>query len=121
LSRVDQYRWARRRPQCQFIDAYFAADQKDSEAVGQCFTENAIVKDEGKNHIGIAAIKKWKAETAKKSTYTCEPFESTSVITSHLVGNFPGSSVDLRYIFSIEGEKIAALEIICGTTQGSDT
>ena len=33
------------------------------------------------------------------------------VVTSHLVGNFPGSPVDLRFFFKLEGDKIASLEI----------
>jgi len=29
------------------VAAYFAADRDDAEAVAQCFTESAVVKDEG--------------------------------------------------------------------------
>ena len=32
-------------------------------------------------------------------------------VTSRLVGNFPGSPVDLDYRFVLEGDKIARLEI----------
>lgn len=97
------------------IDAYFAADSGNSEAFAVCFTENAVVKDEGHTYSGLAAIKKWKAEG--KYTYTSEPFASVqedgkTVITSHLTGNFPGSPVDLRFFFGLEGDKIASLEII---------
>ncbi len=42
------------------IAAYFTADRGDGEAVSQCFTENAVVKDEGHTHKGRAAIKEWK-------------------------------------------------------------
>ncbi|SEE99832.1 hypothetical protein SAMN05519104_7600 [Rhizobiales bacterium GAS188] len=97
------------------IAAYFTADKGDSKALALCFTENAIVKDEGHTYDGLAAIKKWKAEG--KYTYTSEPFASEqeagkTVITSHLTGNFPGSPVDLRFFFGLEGDKIASLEII---------
>jgi hypothetical protein len=34
------------------------------------------------------------------------------VVTSHLTGEFPGSPVDLRYMFVLAGEKIAELEIV---------
>ena len=99
------------------IAAYFAADKGDSEAVARCFTENAIVKDEGHTYNGLAAIKKWKSQTSTKFTYTSEPFASEqkdgkTVITSRLIGNFPGSPVDLRFFFALEGDKIASLEII---------
>lgn len=98
------------------IAAYFTADSGDGEAVSQCFTENAIVKDEGHTHKGRATIKKWKTDASSKYQYTSEPFaceekEGKIVVTSHLVGNFPGSPVDLRYFFKLDGEKIASLEI----------
>ena len=99
------------------IAAYFTADSGDGEAVSQCFTENAIVKDEGHTYNGRAAIKEWKADTSAKYQYTSEPFayeekDEKIVVTSHLVGNFPGSPVDLRYFFRLEGDKIASLEVV---------
>ena len=99
------------------IAAYFAADRGDGEAVSQCFTDDAVVKDEGHTHKGRAAIKKWKTDASSKYEYTCEPIaceekEGKTVVTSHLVGNFPGSPVDLRFFFKLEGDKIASLEII---------
>ena len=99
------------------IAAYFAADRGDAEAISQCFTDNAVVKDEGHTHKGRAAIKEWKTDASLKYEYTCEPIaceekEGKTVVTSHLVGNFPGSPVDLRFFFKLEGDKIASLEII---------
>ena len=99
------------------IAAYFTADSGDGEAVSRCFTENAVVKDEGHNHKGWAAIKAWKTDTSAKYQYTSEPFrceekDGKIVVASHLNGNFPGSPVDLRYFFKLEGDKIASLEII---------
>ena len=98
------------------IAAYFTADKGDGEAVSQCFTENAVVKDEGHAHKGRAAIKEWKTDASSKYEYTSEPFAceekvGKTVVTSHLVGNFPGSPVDLRFFFELEGDKIASLEI----------
>jgi hypothetical protein len=99
------------------IAAYFAADKGDGEAVSRCFAENAVVKDEGHTHKGRAAIIAWKTDASAKYQYTSEPLaceekEGKTVVTSHLVGNFPGSPVDLRYFFNLEGDKIASLEII---------
>jgi hypothetical protein len=99
------------------IAAYFIADEVDGEAVSQCFTANAIVKDEGHTHKGRAAIKAWKTDASAKYQYTCEPLaceekDGKTVVTSHLVGNFPGSPVDLRFFFTLAGDKIALLEII---------
>jgi hypothetical protein len=99
------------------IAAYFTADKGDGEALSRYFTENAVVKDEGHTHKGRAAIKHWKTEASAKYEYTSEPFaceerDGKTVVTSHLVGNFPGSPVDLRFFFELEGDKIASLEII---------
>ena len=98
------------------IAAYFAADTSDSEAVAQCFTEHAVVKDESHTYNGRAAIKQWKADASAKYNYTSEPFASEQkdgkiVVTSHVAGDFPGSPVDLRYVFGLEGDRIASLEI----------
>jgi hypothetical protein len=99
------------------IAAYFVADKGDSEAVSQCFTENAIVKDEGHTYHGRAAIKQWTADVSAKYEYTsellaCEQKDDRIVVTSRLTGNFPGSPVILRFFFELDGDKIASLEII---------
>lgn len=99
------------------IADYFTADSGDGEAVSQCFTKNAVVKDEGHTHKGRAAIKKWKTDASAKYQYTCEPLaceakDGQTVATCHLVGNFPGSPVDLRFFFQLEDDKIALLEVI---------
>ena len=99
------------------VAAYFIADRANAEAVSDCFTDGAIVKDEGHTHHGRAAIKKWKEEVSTKYEYTCEPQRSDTsegqcVVTCRLTGNFPGSPVDLRFFFELEGGKIASLTVI---------
>lgn len=98
------------------VAAYFMADKGDSETLSQCFTQDAVVKDEGQTHHGRAAIKRWKADADAKYDYTrepvaCEQKDGRTVVTSRLTGNFPGSPVDLRFFFKVAGEKIACLEI----------
>ena len=99
------------------ISAYFTADKADSEAVSQCFTEDAVVKDEGHTPQGRAAIRQWKTEASTKYQYSCEPSAceqrgGKAVVKCRLTGNFPGSPVDLRFFFELVGDKIASLEII---------
>ena len=99
------------------IAAYFAADKQSTDAIARCFTTQAVVKDEGHTHKGRAAIKEWKTDASAKYKYTCEPLaceekDGKTVVTCHLVGNFPGSPVDLRFFFKLEGDKIASLEVI---------
>jgi hypothetical protein len=98
------------------VSAYFIADEIDGEAVARCFTENAIVKDEGHVYNGRAAIKTWKEDASAKYVYTSEPLkceqqEGKVVVTCRLIGNFPGSPVDLRFHFELAGEKIASLKV----------
>lgn len=98
------------------IADYFAADRKDGEAVARCFAENATVIDEHRTYTGRDAIRRWKAEASSQYSYVVEPVAiategERSIVTSHLTGNFPGSPVDLRFVFVIESDVIVALEI----------
>lgn len=99
------------------IASYFDADKSgETEGVSKCFVETAFVKDEGKTYLGRDEIRNWKANSSKEYEYTVEPFEITTegertVVTSQLTGNFPGSPVDLRYFFVLDGDLIQELEI----------
>jgi len=75
------------------IANYFAADEDRAETLSQCFTEDAVVKDEGQTYNGRAAIKEWKAHASEKYQYTSEPLaldqaDRKAVVTSRLTGNF---------------------------------
>jgi hypothetical protein len=99
------------------IALYIAAENSgDTEALAQCFAEHAVVRDEKRTIVGLAAIKQWKAETTKKYQHTVEPLASAhkgdkTIVTNRLTGNFPGSPIELQFIFGLEGSKIASLEI----------
>lgn len=99
------------------IASYFEADKNgDTDDVSKCFVETAFVKDEGKPHLGRDEIRNWKTSSSKEYEYTVEPFKiategNRTVVTSHLAGNFPGSPVDLRYFFVLDGDLIQELEI----------
>jgi hypothetical protein len=99
------------------VAAYFAADREGGAAVARCFAEVAVVKDEGRTYRGRAAIRQWKEEVSTKYQYTSEPLacearDGTVVVTNRLTGTFPGSPVDLRFFFVLEGDTIASLEIL---------
>jgi ketosteroid isomerase-like protein len=99
------------------VAIYIAAENSgDTEALAQCFAEDAVVRDEGQTIEGLAAIKQWKAETKKKYQHTIEPLASAqqygkTVVTNRLTGNFPGSPIELEFVFTLDGDKIALLEI----------
>ncbi|AHE55717.1 nuclear transport factor 2 family protein [Sphingomonas sanxanigenens] len=100
------------------IADYFAADAaKDADGVARCFSDEAIVRDEGHAYSGRDAIRQWKTASSQKYSYTVEPVAiamegDRTVVTGHVAGDFPGSPVDLRYGFTLDGGKIAGLEIV---------
>jgi len=98
------------------VAAYFAADATGAEAVAQCFTDRAVVIDERQEHRGRAAIARWKADASAKFRYSVERLGAyvagdQTTVTGRVTGDFPGSPVDLQYHFTLEGDKIARLEI----------
>ena len=61
-------------------------------------------------------IEQWKLEATAKYHYTSEPLsvdvsDPNVTVIARVAGEFPGSPVDLRYHFTLEGDKIARLEI----------
>ena len=99
------------------IAIHIAAENRgDTDALEQCFAEHAVVRDEGQTIEGLSAIKHWTTETKKKYQHTIEPLKCAQkddkiVVTNRLTGNFPGSPIDLHFIFRLDGDKIATLEI----------
>jgi len=96
---------------------YFAAtNAHDVEAMIAAFTEDATVHDEGRDHVGVSAIRAWMKETIEKYDYKVEPIESSrngssAVVLVSLRGKFPGSPITLQYAFVLSGERVAHLEI----------
>ncbi len=83
--------------------------------MARCFTDHAVVRDEGQTIEGLTAIKQWKSETNKKYQHTVEPLacvreDGKTVVTNRVAGNFPGSPVNLEFVFGLEGNKIASQE-----------
>lgn len=94
------------------VAAYFAADPTSAD----CFHEEAVVRDEARTHRGRAAIRQWREESARKYSYTNQPFAADRqdekwVVSSRVSGNLPGSPVELQYSFKLSGDQIVDLEI----------
>jgi hypothetical protein len=101
-------------PIANYIDA---GNRGDTAALAQCFAEQAVVQDESRTIEGLAAIKQWMLETRKKYQHTIEPLasiqkEGKTIVTNRLTGNFPGSPIELEFVFTLEGDRIASLEIL---------
>jgi hypothetical protein len=99
------------------LQTYFApANQLDHERIAGCFHPDATVRDEGRSYHGLAAIKAWKADSRARYEYTVEPLSLSHqdeglCVIAHVVGNFPGSPVDLAHQFRLSNGRITALEI----------
>jgi hypothetical protein len=99
------------------IAAYVAAENNgETETLAQCFADNAVVRDEGQTIEGLAAIRQWLAKTKSKYQHTIEPLaraqkDGKTIVTNRLTGNFPGSPIELEFVFTLEGDKIVSLEI----------
>jgi NAD(P)-dependent dehydrogenase (short-subunit alcohol dehydrogenase family) len=100
-------------PFARYLDA---ANADDADAVAACFTADAHVLDEARDHGGAAAIREWAAETRRRYRFhaearSFEPVSNGGTATAHLTGDFPGAPADLRYRFRLAGDRIADLEI----------
>lgn len=99
------------------VSAYFKiSNGADIAHITRLFTQDAVVVDEGQTYQGHDAIQSWQREAQKKFEYTVEPVSVSRdgdrlKVTTNVVGNFPGSPVQLDHVFGLAGEKIQSLEI----------
>ena len=99
------------------IDCYFTIDRTgDFERMSECFALEAEVIDEARAHIGVKAIQSWARETKGATNYHVSPLNaevggSRTVVTGRVEGDFPGSPVTLRYVFTLKAGLIISLEI----------
>jgi hypothetical protein len=99
------------------VATYLAAEKaKDTETLGHCFREDAVVRDEGREHRGVAAIKAWHREANAKFRYVVEPLGASVggpavVVRARVTGDFPGSPVEMRFSFTVSGDRIVSLEV----------
>ena len=100
------------------IALYVAAENTgDANLFDQCFADGAAVRDENEMLKGLAEIQKWKAETRKKYQHTVDPLSLSEkdgrfIVTNRLTGNFPGSPIELEFVFTLKDDKIVSLEIL---------
>ncbi|PZW47016.1 SnoaL-like protein [Humitalea rosea] len=95
------------------IARYVAAkNRQDIDAMLACFAPDGRVHDEGREHVGPAAIRAWLEQTTRdyRPTVVPEGF-ADGVMTGLVSGDFPGSPVRLSYRFTLSDAGIARLEI----------
>lgn len=88
----------------------------DSKAFAECFTESAIVHDEGKTHNGKEEIRHWIEHSMEEYKSVMKPLNyeesgSKSVLTANVSGTFPGSPITLKFHFDINNGKIQQLKV----------
>ena len=91
-----------------------AQNNFDSTSYANCFTETAIVFDEGKTHNGRKEIEKWIDKANKKYQATMKPLEyseTEETLKAEVSGNFDGSPALLTYHFALHEGKIQSLKI----------
>ncbi|WP_313001044.1 nuclear transport factor 2 family protein [Chryseobacterium gleum] len=91
-----------------------AQNNFDSASYAQCFTETAIVFDEGKTHKGKTEIEKWIDKSNKEYKATMEPLDYNdreNILSAEISGSFPGSPIILKFHFEITDEKIQQLKV----------
>lgn len=100
------------------VIARLVATQNSFDSIGyaQCFSETAVVVDEGKTHQGRPAIEEWIADSNERYRATMKPVgfeekESESVLKAAVSGNFPGSPLVLSYHLVIADELIQSLKV----------
>jgi ketosteroid isomerase-like protein len=93
-----------------------AQNNFDSVAYANCFSDTAVVFDEGNTHKGKAEIQAWIADANARYQAVTKPvgYEedgNRAVLTAETSGNFPGSPIVLKYNLETENDLIQSLKI----------
>lgn len=88
----------------------------DSAAYANCFSETAVVVDEGKTYNGKQQIEGWIKKTNEEYHAVMKPLEyqeleNEAVLRAEVSGNFPGSPIVLKFYHRIENGVIQMLKI----------
>ncbi|UQZ34133.1 hypothetical protein C2I18_11700 [Paenibacillus sp. PK3_47] len=101
-------------------DFITAANRPDPEAYVDCFSEDALVFDEGKEWAGKAAITKWSNEHHFAANITLEPEQDKqhgeeTIVVFKVDGDFDKTGLPdplyLNFHFQIRNDKIKQLAI----------
>jgi ketosteroid isomerase-like protein len=99
------------------INDYVAASNAHNlNCIVFCFSDDAVVCDEGKEFRGKEMIQDWIVKTIEKYKFEFKPLSIKDqaagvVVVMEVSGTFDGSPITLDYHFTIEGDKILSLTI----------
>jgi ketosteroid isomerase-like protein len=94
-----------------------AADDQDFAALAACFTEDGVALDEGRTHVGRAAIRRWREDVAARWTFTTTVTGCAHTgpgrfnVDVHIAGDFPGGEADLTQAFTLRDGLIERVAI----------
>ena len=87
----------------------------DSTGYANCFTETAVVFDEGKTYNGKREIENWIKKANEDYQVKMKPLEyseTEQTLKAEISGIFPGSPAVLTYYCEFKNELIKSLKII---------
>ena len=93
-----------------------ASNAHDVRSILDCFSDDAVVRDEGQTLHGKDSIEGWIAKTIEKYKFQLKPLsikqdDTEVVVAVEISGTFDGSPVTLDYHFTIESDRIVSLTI----------
>src|SRR5882757_7634732 len=88
----------------------------DSTAYANCFSESAVVFDEGKTYHGRNEIRQWIKNANEKYHTILDPIEftangKTKILTAKVSGTFDGSPAVLKFHFELNSNAIESLKV----------
>src|SRR5260221_1011502 len=97
-------------------DLLTAQEKYDSNAFSECFSNDAVVFDEGKTYRGKKEVRQWNEMTNAKYKTKYEPLEISNsedeiILTAKISGTFDGSPAIIKYHFETKNGKITSLHI----------
>jgi len=93
-----------------------ASNAHDVKGIGDCFTDDAVVRDENAIQHGKIDIERWASETIQKYKFQFKPLSADerggkTILSVEVSGSFRGSPVTLDSHFTIANDKIQSLII----------
>ena len=99
------------------ISTYFeGANAHDAETASSLFADDAIVHDEGRDHVGRPAIRDWVQDSihryaTKLVVEDVSDSADATMVAVRISGTFPGSPIKVRFLFQLAGGLITHLDI----------
>jgi len=99
------------------IARYFdGANARDAETASAAFAADAVVHDEGRDHVGREAIRAWLQDTIERYAMelvieTTSESSDATLVGVKVSGTFPGSPIHLRFLFQLVDGLITHLDI----------